>query len=265
MSVATSTAIGLAVTAGATAAGQIVSASKQSNAAKAAAQTQSTAATTSAKTQSDAAVKTAQIQADAANQAAQIQAGSAQQALDFSRAQSQVSLDQYNQQQQRLQPYRNLGNFALGLPNDAAPPPIQLPSFSSQSSGGSSAAPSGALPQIDPSKPIGPQAAAYITSMGGTPNSTSADYWQSKWPELVARGQQIGDPLYAQKRLAEADELGGGTGTAAPQPNIGPKAPVTLSYTPPVAPVAAPATPLTPALKPPIFSYRPLGSIGEGY
>lgn len=77
------------------------------------------------------------------------------------------------------------------------------------------AAPRG-LPQIDPSKPIGPQAEAYIRSMGGTPNPTSAGYWQSKWPELVARGQEIGDPQYALKRLAAADELGGGEMSAAP-------------------------------------------------
>jgi hypothetical protein len=126
---------------------------------------------------------------------------------------------------------RQLGTVgqALGLPARDIPAYVPLPAY-----GGGTTAPapgtgpagtvapgvvgpgpgpsatSGGLPQIDPSKPIGPQAAAYIQSRGGTPNPTSADYWQSKWPELVARGQQLGDPLYAQKRLAAADELGGG-------------------------------------------------------
>jgi hypothetical protein len=126
---------------------------------------------------------------------------------------------------------RQLGTVgqALGLPARDIPAYVPLPAY-----GGGTTAPapgtgpagtvapgvvgpgpgpsatSGGLPQIDPSKPIGPQAAAYIQSRGGTPNPSSADYWQSKWPELVARGQQLGDPLYAQKRLAAADELGGG-------------------------------------------------------
>jgi hypothetical protein len=121
---------------------------------------------------------------------------------------------------------------ALGLPARAIPAYVPIPAYSSGAAPGApsvqgpgagpaAAAPGpamggGALPQIDPSKPIGPQAAAYIQSRGGTPNPTSGDYWSQKWPELVARGQELGDPLYAQKRLAAADELGGGGAAAAP-------------------------------------------------
>jgi hypothetical protein len=127
---------------------------------------------------------------------------------------------------------RQLGTVgqALGLPARDIPAYVPLPAYGGGTTpaaapgtgpaatvapgvvgpGPGPSATSGGLPQIDPSKPIGPQAAAYIQSRGGTPNPSSADYWQSKWPELVARGQQLGDPLYAQKRLAAADELGGG-------------------------------------------------------
>jgi hypothetical protein len=118
MSVAASTAIGLAVAAGTATAG-VVGAKMNSG-----------AATTAAGDTSTAAVKSAQIQADAADQAANLQSQTAAQALDYSRQQSQLSLDQYNQQQQRLQPYRNLGAFALGQAPSDAPAPLTLPNIS---------------------------------------------------------------------------------------------------------------------------------------
>jgi hypothetical protein len=77
-----------------------------------------------------AAVSSAQIQADAATKAAQMTSDTAANALAYSRSQSQLSLDQYNQQQQRLQPYRNLGSFALGQPPSAAPDALTLPNIS---------------------------------------------------------------------------------------------------------------------------------------
>ena len=85
------------------------------------------ATTTAATTTSNAADKAAQIQSDAAEKAAELQAQSASEALDFSKQESALSLQQYNAQQQRLQPYRNLGNFAMGLPPDAAPAPLTMP------------------------------------------------------------------------------------------------------------------------------------------
>lgn len=51
---------------------------------------------------------------------------------------------------------------------------------------------------------------AYFASRGKTPYPTSIDYWISKWPELVARGREIGNPNYAFDRLSQADEFGGG-------------------------------------------------------
>ena len=77
-----------------------------------------------------AAVSSAQIQADAATKAAQMTSDTAANALAYSRSQSQLSLDQYNQQQQRLQPYRNLGSFALGQPPSDAPDALTLPNIS---------------------------------------------------------------------------------------------------------------------------------------
>jgi hypothetical protein len=76
---------------------------------------------------SGAAEYAADVQAKAAKEAAEIQAKSAERALQYSRAQSQLSLDQYNAQQRRLQPYRNLGLFAMGQPFENAPDPLALP------------------------------------------------------------------------------------------------------------------------------------------
>lgn len=50
----------------------------------------------------------------------------------------------------------------------------------------------------------------YFASRGATPAPTSIDYWMGKQQELNQRGQQIGDPDYAMKRLAAADEIIGG-------------------------------------------------------
>ena len=51
----------------------------------------------------------------------------------------------------------------------------------------------------------------YISSRsGGRVNASSPDYWMSKKAELDARGQQIGNPNYANDRLAAADEIIGG-------------------------------------------------------
>ena len=51
---------------------------------------------------------------------------------------------------------------------------------------------------------------SYIRGRGGNPHGTSADYWMSKKAELDARGREINDPEYANRRLAYADELIGG-------------------------------------------------------
>lgn len=39
--------------------------------------------------------------------------------------------------------------------------------------------------------------------------TTEAPYWLQQWPELVARGQQIGDPGYAMRRLSQAEIFAG--------------------------------------------------------
>lgn len=49
----------------------------------------------------------------------------------------------------------------------------------------------------------------YYASKGVTPRPTSIDYFVSKWPELEARGLEIGNPNYAMDRLAAAEEFGG--------------------------------------------------------
>lgn len=57
--------------------------------------------------------------------------------------------------------------------------------------------------------------ADYFSSRGVTPFSGSVDYWAQKWPELNARGAQLGNPNYAMQRLQYADEfLPGGPSTS---------------------------------------------------
>ena len=48
--------------------------------------------------------------------------------------------------------------------------------------------------------------AAYGKSRG-VENFDPGGYWMSKWPELQARGQELGDPNYAFMRLSKADEF----------------------------------------------------------
>lgn len=77
-------------------------------------------------------------------------------------------------------------------------------------------------PGMNPSMPMHGQGGSanqwtpeYITNYiqsksGGKMHGTSPDYWMSKKAELDARGQQIGNPNYANDRLAAADEIIGG-------------------------------------------------------
>lgn len=157
-----------AITAGAAGTAGIVGAKISSNAGKEA-----------AATQSDAGVKAAQIQADSANKQAELQASSAKQALDYSRSQSQLSLDQYNQQQTRLQPYRNLGAFALGQPMSDAPAALTLPNLpGTQTTPSSSALPSGSQ-----SSASGGDPAAYTLSLiqGGMSAQQAAQQTNAKF------------------------------------------------------------------------------------
>lgn len=79
-----------------------------------------------AKKQSSAATKAAQVQTTSANTAAEIQAQSAKEALDYAKgveatrrtewqSTQNLNYDQYRQQQDRLDPYRQVGNQGLGI------------------------------------------------------------------------------------------------------------------------------------------------------
>src|SRR5581483_3518193 len=52
---------------------------------------------------------------------------------------------------------------------------------------------------------------AYFTKRGVAPSETP--YWVQQASALVARGKELNDPTYADKRLAAADIFGGGGGT----------------------------------------------------
>jgi hypothetical protein len=248
----------------------VAKAHMESGAAENAANTQAKAATTAAGTQATAATKTAQIQADAANRAADLQAKAAADALQFSRAQSQTSLDQYNQQQQRLTPYRNLGNFALGQPMEGNPAPISLPNLPGQSSSGNSAM-GVSVGGDDPANytlslvksGISPQQAAQQTNQkfGLTTGSEAVYYPDSNTiglPNAYLAGP-TNKPDSPKEWGIVPRSGGGGQATGGVAARTGP---VTLNYTPQFEPYAAPA-PLTPALQAPQYQYAPLNAIGR--
>lgn len=186
-------------------------------------------------------------QVGAANHAADLQAQAAAEALAFQKAQSenafqnseaarQGNYGMYAAGQRRLQS----AGEALGIPGAAS---MEIPAYvpgvdphlTGQTAGqaltGAGPSPTTAA-GIDPSKgDLGSQISAYFKSRGVSDQETP--YWIQKWPELVARGQQLNDPTYAMTRLSQADIFGGGA----------PTAPVSAgSYLTPYAPVAqAPA------------------------
>ena len=115
---------------------------------------------------------------------------------------------------------------ALGLPARRIPAYVPLPPNSygvgtpmppptgTGVPGGATAPPpaSAVGPGVSAAKgDIGTQVASYYQSQGKTPLPTSVDYWVSKWNEFGAR-----DPEYFNRRLAQADEFGGGGGVPAP-------------------------------------------------
>lgn len=254
----TATIIAASVAAGASTGAGIYAANKQTGAAKDAAKTQSDAATASAK-----------LQTDAANHAADLQSKSAADALQFSRQNSQLSLDQYNQQQSRLQPYRNLGNFALGQPNEAGPSPLSLPTLPGQPQKAATLA-SGATSQSGGSDP-----SAYTLSLiqGGMTPQQAAQQTNQKF-NLQTGSQAVYYPDTNTIGLPSAYLAGptnkpdsptawnivqraGGGGSSTPST----AGPVTLGFKPTATPLM-PQTPLTPALRPPQLQYRPLGQMG---
>ena len=175
-----------------------------------------------AKKQSDTALKGAQLQTDASNRAADLQTQSAKDALDFQKQQAAQDLvthnatakGNYDQWAARERRISSLGS-ALGMA------PRDIPGF--QPTPGADGAPTGGGPPAQGGPPAGPApppnaspddighfVASYFASRGVQPQPTSVEYFVRKWPELVARGQELGDPTYPMKRLAAADEFGGG-------------------------------------------------------
>lgn len=237
---------------------------------------QADAAKEAASTQSAAAVKSAQIQADAANQSAQLQAKTAADALQYSRGQSQLSLDQYNQQQTRLQPYRNLGAFALGQPQSDAPAPLTLPALpSSQTAPNASTMPSGSTSGASAG---GSDPASYALSLvtGGMTPQQAAQQTNQKF-NLQTGSQAVYYPDSNTIGLPNAYLAGptdkpdspskwgivprsGGGGSATGAATAGP---VKLNYTPSMMSAGAQSTPPTiGTLQAPPMQYRSLAQIG---
>lgn len=233
MCVATSTIIGISVAAGTAGAG-IYAAHEQSGAAKDA-----------AKTQADASTHAADIQSKAADEQLAFQR---QQAENDWRNQQQTQQANYNQWAAGRGRLRSLGAMT-GI--DIGADPAYVPGIDPRFDTGASPLPSSTTaspttsgpPTSAPTGPVDGSAAsisAFFKSKG-VPD-TETPYWVSKWPELVARGQELGDPDYAMKRLAAADIFGGGGGAAAPAS----AAPLSM------AGIVSPLTPTSTSVLPPV-------------
>lgn len=165
-------------------------------------------------------------QASSAKDAAALVAAAQAKALAFEQAQAENAYqnnevarkgnyDLYAAQQGRV---GTVGEM-FGLPS--RPIPSYAPGVDPQFTGTSTptagqaltGATSGSGTGLDPMKGnLGSQISAYFKSRGVSDQETP--YWVQKWPELVARGQQLNDPTYAMKRLAAADIFGGGSPAA---------------------------------------------------
>lgn len=245
--------------AGGTAAAGVVGAKLQSGAAKDA-----------AASSSDAAVRAAQIQADSAREQGQITAKTAADALNYSRGQSQLSLDQYNQQQTRLQPYRNLGSFALGQPLQGAPAPLTLPNLP----GTQTAPTSGTMPAGSQSGASGGQGdAAALKALldSGVDPQQAVTQFNQKYGRTTGNEAVYYDPsahggvatiglpdAYLAKPGGSWDitQRAGGGGAVGAAATAGP---VKLNYAPSML-TSGTSTPTIGTLQAP--QYRPLSQIG---
>ncbi len=101
------------------------------------------------------------------------------------------------------------------LPNESRMADPTVASLGAPAAAPTAAPPAGAPQGInwgaDP-QTLTQQLTAYFASKGVPP--TEVPYWVSKAPELVQRGQELGNPGYADQRLGAADILGGGGASA---------------------------------------------------
>lgn len=157
--------------------------------------------------------------AEATKQAAALSAKSNADAIAEQQKQDAIQQQQFNQQQAAAKaqwdaeqairaPYRQAGANALSSLGG-----ILGVDFGSGGGGGSAPAMAGGpMPQgIDwTASPdvLGSQLTRYYQKAGVSPHEVP--YWVSKASELVARGKELGDPDYANKRLAASEVFGGG-------------------------------------------------------
>lgn len=180
---------------------------------------------------SDASEQSAQVSSKAnADAIAEQQRQDAIQKQEFDQQQAQAKAQwdaeqattkaQWDAQQQIRAPYRQAG--AAALSNLGGILGVDFGSGGAGGGGGSAASPSG--PPASGPMPSGIDWTASPDQLGqsltnyfqkaGKP-ATEVPYWVSKASELVARGKEIGDPNYANKRLAAADIFGGGGTSSA--------------------------------------------------
>jgi len=151
---------------------------------------------------------------------------------------------QWDAQQQIRAPYRQAGSAALSslggiLGVDFGSGGGGAPSGTQPASSASGPMPSG-IDWTAPPDQLGQSLTNYFQKAGVSP--TEVPYWVGKAGELVARGKEIGDPNYANKRLAAADIFGGARGGTTPISAVMPR-----SLAPPMLQAGAPMNALAPS------------------
>lgn len=195
-----------------------------------------------AKKQAGAATDAAKLQTDAANHSADLQDSAAKRAELYARQQAETSwqsnehtqkanYDQWASNQHAIMdslgtqlgikytmpdytpgvdPRYLEGTGPMPPPTGAGPTGTAGPTGPSTTPG-----PAGPAPSVDPSKgDLAGQISAYFKSRGVSDQETP--YWVGKWSELEARGKELNDPTYANKRLSAAEVFGGQSKTTAP-------------------------------------------------
>jgi hypothetical protein len=181
---------------------------------------QASAATEAANITSQAQTKIAEMNAAAQKYAADLEAKAAADALGFSKSGAENAFQ--NNEVSRAGNYdqwaaaqRRIGSVGKLVGFGDREIPTYRPGVDPNFTGaGGGSAPSRPLASFDPNVSDPSSAiSAYFKAQGVSDQETP--YWVSKWPELLARGQELNDPQYALKRLAAADVFRGAP-TSAP-------------------------------------------------
>lgn len=154
--------------------------------------------------------------------------------------------ERYTSAMQAWQPYQQAGQGIFGslldLTKGGRPGAVNLPAPRSApmpgGGGASAGGGSGPAPKVDwtaPPEQLTEQLNGYFTGAGAA--TTETPYWVREAGNLVARGKELNDPDYANRRLMAAEVFGGGA-AAPPMSTSRPSLAKTAGPTSPALPTS---------------------------